>query len=510
MKKFFLMMVLGVLGMPQSVAQEYVPFVREGVKWVCEQKRYSYPFTDIIVNLELKGDVQINGKTYKAMHKYCGDAINPSNDTVLVYLREEDKVVYGIVPNGVLYPEYPIGIVSDQEMKAKIASGEEFVLYDFNDFGRFMDSHDKIWPYHWQRRFIPDRITVAGKQVNRYVFGWQHNLCLVEGIGYDGLGEASPLSLLTGSFRLSRVVENGEVIYTSERFKTKAPSDGFLPIEREGVQWINEKVVVDHGNITVSYYTYEFSGTVFRDYPACYLYTGKNMTESTDATFIGSFSTPYELTGIELASYCCDDCEPFVDNMQSGRSMMYYYGYTTAWPIYRFSNNESDIDYSNPINHYIYNQNDEFLSHGNIVKAEPLIIEGVICDRYAYLDEEGNPLAYVVEGIGFDSYDMGDLLTPFTCKPDPDADYQEYCGLSHVIKDGEIIYKGMRFDPDKVYGIPGDMNGDGTLTIDDLTLLIDYLLTDKPRYSYTGDVTGNGSVGIDDVTALIDLLLRAD
>jgi hypothetical protein len=40
---------------------------------------------------------------------------------------------------------------------------------------------------------------------------------------------------------------------------------------------------------------------------------------------------------------------------------------------------------------------------------------------------------------------MGDLLTPFTRKPDPNADYQEWCGLSHVVKDGKIIYKGMRY-----------------------------------------------------------------
>ena len=35
MKKFFLICVLALLGLIQSVAQEYVPFVREGVKWVC-------------------------------------------------------------------------------------------------------------------------------------------------------------------------------------------------------------------------------------------------------------------------------------------------------------------------------------------------------------------------------------------------------------------------------------------------------------------------------------------
>ena len=69
------------------------------------------------------------------------------------------------------------------------------------------------------------------------------------------------------------------------------------------------------------------------------------------------------------------------------------------------------------------------------------------------MGEDGEPLAYIVEGIGFDSYDMGDLLTPFTCRPDPEADYQEWCGLSHVVKDGQIIYKGMRYREGVVTGI---------------------------------------------------------
>ena len=46
----------------------------------------------------------------------------------------------------------------------------------------------------------------------------------------------------------------------------------------------------------------------------------------------------------------------------------------------------------------------------------------VECGRIAFIDENGEPLAYNVEGIGFDSRDMGDLLTPFTRQPDPNAD----------------------------------------------------------------------------------------
>ena len=96
---------------------------------------------------------------------------------------------------------------------------------------------------------------------------------------------------------------------------------------------------------------------------------------------------------------------------------------------------------------------EEKLTEDNFIEVDPVEIEGVTCSRWAYLGEDGEPLAYVVEGIGFDSRDLGDLLTPFTRKPDPDADYQEWCGLSHVMKDGKIIYKGMRYSQDSMTGI---------------------------------------------------------
>ena len=66
MKKTILFAILALLGMSQMVAQEYeyVPFVREGVKWV-----YFYSNTDdtypadpnlaigtVYLNLEIKGD----------------------------------------------------------------------------------------------------------------------------------------------------------------------------------------------------------------------------------------------------------------------------------------------------------------------------------------------------------------------------------------------------------------------------------------------------------------------
>ena len=157
MKKTIILMLIALLSISQLMAQEYeyVPFVREGVKWV-----YSYtneetfegdpvkpnlPLGTVYLTLELKGDTVINGKTYKAMHKYYGDSINTVNDTIPVYLREENKVVYGIVPDGIVYDDCPIGNLFDIGIGFKIRDGEEFVLYDFQDPQAY-----------WRQFFNPD------------------------------------------------------------------------------------------------------------------------------------------------------------------------------------------------------------------------------------------------------------------------------------------------------------------------------------------------------------------
>ncbi|MBQ6078732.1 MAG: hypothetical protein IJK93_00500 [Muribaculaceae bacterium] len=129
----------------------------------------------------------------------------------------------------------------------------------------------------------------------------------------------------------------------------------------------------------------------------------------------------------------------------------------------------------NSWNHYLQNdyligiylqyQVEPFLTEDNFFLYDSLEMDGYNCYRYAYIGEDGEPVAYIVEGIGFDSRDMGDLLTPFTRKPEPDADYQEYCGLCHVVKDGKIIYKGMRYNPDNMTGID-EVVTDKTRTLD--------------------------------------------
>ena len=56
--------------------------------------------------------------------------------------------------------------------------------------------------------------------------------------------------------------------------------------------------------------------------------------------------------------------------------------------------------------------------------------------------------------------------------------------------------------------LPGDVNGDGVVGIDDATALIDMLLSGTTTPS--ADVNGDGIASIDDATALIDYLMKGE
>ena len=228
MKKTILITILALLGMSQAAAQEYeyVPFVREGVKWVYyinNSDQLCSPNINFNVGLnyrtlEVKGSVDINGKTYKAMHKYSGSAIDTQNDTIPIYLREEGKVVYGIIPDGHSYYDCPIKIswLNDEY------NGQEFVLYDFNDQASFWD---EILNIDFDDNFeyvSTDVSTLGSHKAKRYVnrFGG-NDFYYIEGIGVDALSNGFTLYPFMGwlinspIYHLSHVIEEGEIIYKS-------------------------------------------------------------------------------------------------------------------------------------------------------------------------------------------------------------------------------------------------------------------------------------------------------
>ena len=250
--------------------------------------------------------------------------------------------------------------------------------------------------------------------------------------------------------------------------QARAQDNSPLPIVREGVKWVNEKVIVDHGDTTRYYYNYEIHGDYddfsqvdsWSDYDglgykACFYYTGNELDLNTDSLIAG-------LKGYAYDTYCgrnhAYDAVKHIIPLGIFTSIVE----PKKW-MYAFYETEYMGTTYNIVDFYIFSQEilgnsgsyprDPYLTHENFTEVEPVEIEGKTCRRWSIVGEDGDTLAYVVEGIGFDSRDMGDLLTPFTRRPDPAADHQEWCGLSHVVKDGEIIYKGMRYRKESIVGI---------------------------------------------------------
>ena len=458
MNKTLLFTLLALLGMTQMAAQEYeyVPLVREGVKWV-----YFYDTSDefhsdpnlavgkVYLTLELKGDTVINGKSYKAMHKYYGDAINTENDTIPIYLREEDKVVYGIIPDGKTYHDCPItrfGYLRNR-------GNQEFILYDFNDPVAFCQTYSDIYQYdqefYEEHSYKPakpfkfaDTVTINGHKVKRYVFSLLGECCFIESIGFDSLLHGYLLAfgydhlMCAPIFGLSHVIEDGKVIYQSAKEIDNQP---YLPITRTNVKWVSEQVSIHDEDTTSYYYTYEFEPIENNrfDYN-CYYSSYDEINPCTDSIISLGRDLGHVFSCIQNKKL-----EPYLNNGENLIDFFCTNGMHKIYELYRFD--EADISSSCLLNYYIDYEKYDLLNRENFVQVEPLTIEGVTCSRYAYISDQSDTLCYVVEGIGFDSYDMGDLLTPFTRRPDPTADYQEYCGLSHVVKDGQIIYKGMRY-----------------------------------------------------------------
>ena len=467
MKKSIIILLMTLFGLTQAVAQEYeyVPFVREGVKWVFYYDNpitaFSYedgfiPYGEHYYTFEMKGDTVIDGKSYKPVHLYSsGCRINEINDTVPVYVREEDKVVYGFIPDDRRYWECPIGIrtmVLGLKLISSVKTREEFILYDFNDPATFYGTTSDDYGYDHT-----DTIQIGNYLRKRLQFGSCDDY-IIEGIGYAGNAPGMPLNyfyaVTTGLNQvvnhLSHVIEDGEIIYKTEWYKEPEPEvSDYLPIVREGVKWVNEKVIVNHGDTTCYYYNYEFSGkdSVMTDmmnnlHDACYYYLGEHLNVEQDSLIAG-------LRERNQGLVTCMRNHAYEKVRSEGRQMFDLMLFTNGGSrqLYNFLSVDVSINYYLACEYYWceYGGYDEELTRENLVVMEPVLIDGVECGRIAFIDETGEPLAYIVEGIGFDSRDMGDMLTPFTRKPDPDADYQEWCGLSHVVKDGKIIYKGMRY-----------------------------------------------------------------
>ena len=517
--KKLITLLLALLGLTQAAAQEYeyVPFVREGVKWVYG---YDNPFYEDVLNMpdgccyfafEMKGDTVYEGKHYKPVKlyyiNYDGEEIE--QDFTPIWLREEDKVVYACHLDGMCYPQCPVGYFNfvAEDDKAHSTSKNEFVLYDFNDP---VTLYQDEWMWEYMDYLGTDTVNVGAHNCKRhkYMDNYGFEFFITEGVGCDGKGMPlfyfpAPITGMQVGYGLSHVIENGEIVYKGKWFND---GDLYMPLLREGVKWVYEKVMVHEGDTTCYYYTYEISGmhpnhpNYSPDYHACHYYIGNGYTDM-NLDNDSLIAAVYEFYSI----FDCYENHALIATVNAGKNMLNYRTPTSGLQVLYWGLGQYDSMMGSLKDDLIENQREPYFSDENLVMADPIVIENCKCSRLAYLNEQGDTLAYVVEGIGFDSYDMGDLLTPFTLKSDPNADYQEWCGLSHVIKDGKIIYKGMRYR-----NLYGDVDGDGEVTIADANSVIDIVImggNSAHTRTPAADVNSDGEVSIADVNAIIEIIL---
>ena len=226
---------------PTQDDYEYVPFVREGVKWVCYYDNPVEGQDDVLpggkhyFTLEIKGDTVINGKSYKPVHYYSGTGIDEENDTVPVFVREDQMVVYALIPDDRQYLECPVGIGSMvllPDLYSSATVGQEFSLYRF----RYPDYYTFIGAFGVNVSNLPiykgasyegrDMVQVGDRMNRRYHYRSQGvDQYVVEGIGYVGDSPGTPFNYFyaqTGmtqvQYYLSHVIKDGEIIFQTENY----------------------------------------------------------------------------------------------------------------------------------------------------------------------------------------------------------------------------------------------------------------------------------------------------
>lgn len=167
------------------------------------------------------------------------------------------------------------------------------------------------------------------------------------------------------------------------------------------------------------------------------------------------------------------------------------------------------------INHFNYNDTAHYVPRSRY--DEPAWMEMI----YSMLSS-GNPILYsakdinipagIIAGHNFiiDGYDENGLVHVNWGWYGVENGYFDVALLNvlqYTYDDWQAMYVGLY--PNREH-LPGDVNDDGKLGIDDVTDLIDLLLAGNSAGNNQADVDADGRISIEDVTTLIDFLLSGN
>ena len=241
MKKSLLSILTVLFGvsapmLAQSSTDDYIPLVKEGVRWECEiihltvpediEPSYHYPY-DIVIS----GDSIINNVEYKKCHyifKGYNDA--PCDETLIALLREDinTKRVYAIFSDKYKFPIPHVIPEYSYAQGESFTFNKEELLYDFAD----LRNSNQYWGC--LSNFTSTDTIIDNISRKMYVnnLEYQKPSGIIEGIGVMGNPHITgdllfpyPVSNLIPSLPthytdpvfLNYYNENGELVYSSGR-----------------------------------------------------------------------------------------------------------------------------------------------------------------------------------------------------------------------------------------------------------------------------------------------------
>ena len=200
-------MIITLLGLlmttsANAVAYQYVPLVREGVKWV----EYYYNIienTQSVTTYQFSENIEIGGNIYSMLYA-TPKVSNVTQDKIPVaYVREQDKKVYCIPVEAMIYG----CILSNEDIG-------EYIIYNFNDItSPYTIEEELISPITTEQMLLGDNL------VNLYNLGGTKRIA--EGIGCleNVFYDPWPIVMPDGSHTsLAWFEDNGEILFKGECF----------------------------------------------------------------------------------------------------------------------------------------------------------------------------------------------------------------------------------------------------------------------------------------------------
>lgn len=430
-------LLLALLLMASASATEYLPLVREGVKWV-EYYNNTINNTQFVKTYQFSGNIEIGGNIYSKLYS-IPKVSNVAQDGVLVaYVREQDKKVYCIPVDAVISG----CVLSNEDI-------DEYMIYNFNDI---------ISPYTIEEEFITpittEQMPLGDRLVNMYNLGGTKRIA--EGIGCleNVFYDPWPIVLPDGSHTsLAWFEENGEILFKGEDFEAAVDylSD-YVPLVREGVVWEyvgHYHFWPDQGYKTEQLYTLEINGTTEVDGE---LYHNVYRTEYNDGYLA---QEPY------LVAYVREENKVVtaIDNEKHWwfiPQILYDFNKPMFLPDSETAEALGIEDY------YELELIDYYMDRYIPITVE---VAGALRNGYHINYDDGVNNYYpdyeakIIEGIGVDCR-YGDLLVPYR---DYLTSINPMSSLSAVYEEGELVYKGNAYNqaqelknPDAITTISGD------------------------------------------------------